>query len=127
MRNLMGRLKRVPAMASVLAVGVIAALALSFTASGQTRAYRAPRTTDGKPNLAGVYQAITEAYWDIEPHSAAPGPVQELGASFATQGGLGITDGPLPYKPEALATKKETYANRPKLDHEIKRELPDTP
>ena len=65
--------------------------------------WRAPRAADGKPNLNGIYQAITEAYWDIEPHSAAPGQVLELGASNAVPGGLGIVDGPLPYKPEALA------------------------
>src|SRR6185503_2468434 len=104
MRNLMGRLRPASTMALIVAVGTIAALALSFTVAGQTPAsrpaYRAPRTTDGKPNLSGVYQSITEAYWDIEAHSAAPGPVQELGATFATAGGLGITDGPLPYKPE---------------------------
>ena len=127
MRNLMGRLKPASTMALIVAVGVIAALALSFSVAGQTRAYRAPRTSDGKPNLNGVYQTITEAYWDIEPHSAAPSPVQELGASFATAGGVGITDGPLPYKPEALAKKKENYANRLKLDPEIKCYLPGTP
>ena len=127
----MGRLKPAPAMASIVAVGTIAAFALSFSVAGQTPgarpAYRAPRTSDGKPNLSGVYQAITEASWDIEAHSAAAGPVQELGASFATPGGLGITDGPLPYKPEALAKKKENYANRIKLDPEIKCYLPGTP
>ena len=130
MRNLMGRLKPASTVALLVAVGVITALAPSFTVEGQTPArpaYRAPRTTDGKPNLNGVYQSITEAYWDIEPHSSAPSPVKELGASFATAGGLGITDGPLPYKPEALAKKKENYANRLKLDPEIKCYLPGTP
>ena len=97
-------------------------------APAQTRgAYRAPRTADGKPNLNGIYQAITEAYWDIEPHNAAPGQIRELGASNAVPGGLGITDGPLPYKPEALAKKKENFANRLKLDPEIKCYLPGTP
>ena len=76
MRNPMGRVKPALTMAWIVAVGVIAALALSFSVAGQTPAqrpaYRAPHTTDGKPNLSGVYQAITEAYWDIEPHSSAP-------------------------------------------------------
>jgi hypothetical protein len=114
--------------ASIAALGVIAALSLATSPlAGQARAYRAPRTSDGKPNLNGVYQAITEAYWDIEPHSAAPGQIRELGASNAVMGGLGITDGPLPYKPEALAKKKENYANRITLDPEIKCYLPGTP
>ena len=117
--------------ASIVAVGVIAVLGLSPTVAGQAPAagpaYRAPRTTDGKPNLNGIYQAITEAYWDIEPHGAAPGQIRELGASNAVPGGLGITDGPLPYKPEALAKKKANYANRLTLDPEVKCYLPGTP
>jgi len=125
--------------ASIAAVGVIAGLALSFTAASQTRApqagspqsqtsgVRTTRAADGKPNLNGVYQAISEAYWDIEPHGAAPGPVQELGASYAMAGGLGIVDGPLPYKPDALAKKQQNFANRVKLDPEIKCYLPGVP
>jgi len=125
--------------ASIAAVGVIAGLALSFTAASQTRApqagspqsqtsgVRTTRAADGKPNLNGVYQAISEAYWDIEPHGAAAGPVQELGASYAMAGGLGIVDGPLPYKPDALAKKQQNFANRVKLDPEIKCYLPGVP
>jgi len=125
--------------ASIAAVGVIAGLALSFTAFSQTRApqagspqpqtggVRTARAADGKPNLNGVYQAISEAYWDIEPHGAAAGPVQELGASYAMAGGLGIVDGPLPYKPDALAKKKQNFANRVKLDPEVKCYLPGVP
>jgi hypothetical protein len=112
-------------------IGALSAIAVVWLAtlpgSGQARAYRAPRTTDGKPNLNGIYQAITEAYWDIEPHSAAPGQVRALGASNAVPGGLGITDGPLPYKPEALAKKKENFAKRITLDPEIKCYLPGIP
>ena len=96
-------------------------------ATGQAQAYRAPRTADGKPNLNGVWQALNEAYWDIEPHSAAPGPVLDLGASYAIPGGLGIVDGQLPYTPQALAKRKENFANRLKLDPEIKCYLPGVP
>src|SRR5213593_343856 len=96
---------------SIGVVGAIAALALAaLPALGQARAYRAPRTSDGKPNLSGIYQAVTEAYWDIEAHSPAPGVVFELGASDAVPGGLGIVEGgQLPYKPEALAKKKANF------------------
>jgi len=125
--------------ASIAAVGVIAGLTLSFTAFSQTRApqagspqpqtggVRTARAADGKPNLNGVYQAISEAYWDIEPHGAAAGPVQELGASYAMAGGLGIVDGPLPYKPDALAKKKENLQKRLQLDPEMKCYLPGVP
>jgi hypothetical protein len=121
MRDRLGR-------ALIFVVGAITAVSLAtLPIAGQARAYRAPRTADGKPNLSGIYQTITEAYWDIEPHAAAPGIIQELGASNAKPAGLGIVDGALPYKPEALAKKKDNYANRLKLDPEIKCYLPGTP
>jgi hypothetical protein len=115
--------------ACIGAVGAIAVLWFVMPpASGQVRAYRAPRTSDGKPNLNGVWQSLSEAYWDIEAHSPAPGATFELGASNAVAGGAGIVEGgPLPYKPEALAKKKDNYANRLKLDPEIKCYLPGVP
>jgi len=83
--------------------------------------YRAPRTADGKPNLNGIWQALNEANWDLEPHAAAQGTVLALGAQFSIAPGIGVVEGgSIPYKPEALAKKKENFANRLKLDPEIK-------
>ena len=114
--------------ALLASAGVAAVLSLAAVpAGGQARSYRAPRTTDGKPNLNGIWQALTEAYWDIEAHSAAPGAVLELGASNAIPGGLGIVEGQIPYTPQALAQKKENFANRLKLDPEIRCYLPGVP
>jgi hypothetical protein len=114
-----------------LIVALAASLALTFavmTAGGQTQAYRAPRAADGKPNFNGIWQAVNEAYWDIEAHAAGPGPVLELGAAHAVAGGLSIVDGgTIPYKPEALKKKQENSANRLKLDPEIKCYLPGVP
>ena len=65
-----------------MAAVIAAALALVVTtATAQTPAYRAPRTADGKPNLNGIWQALTTAYWDIEAHPAGPSVVRELGAA----------------------------------------------
>ena len=90
-------------------------------AAPAAQAYRAPRSADGKPNLNGIWQALNEANWDIEGHAAAMGPVAALGAQFSIAPGIGIVEGgQLPYKPEALAKKKENSANRLKLDPEIK-------
>ena len=98
------------------------------TVSGQAPAYRAPRTADGKANLNGVWQAINSAHWDVEAHSAAPGLINEqLGAAYAIPGGMGIVEGEIPYRPEALAKKKENFENRLKLDPEIKCYLPGVP
>ena len=120
--------------AVIASAGVAAVLSLAVVqaggqaAGGQARAYRAPRTADGKPNLNGIWQALNEAYWDIEAHSAAPGAVLELGASNAIPGGLGIVEGgQIPYTPQALAKKKENFANRLKLDPEIRCYLPGVP
>ena len=81
-------------------------------AQGQTPAYKAPRTVDGKPNLSGIWQALNEANWDIQAHAAQAGP-PEYGAMFAQPAGVGIVEGDqIPYQPWALAKKKENYENR---------------
>jgi hypothetical protein len=108
------------------AIAFAALLLASTSVPGQT-GYKAPRTADGKPNLSGIWQAMNTAHWDIEAHSAAPGPMWELGAQFAIPGGAGVVDGPIPYTPEALKKKQENFANRMKLDPEIKCFLPGVP
>ncbi len=90
--------------------------------------YRAPRAPDGKPNLNGVWQALNEAYWDVEGHAAAPGRVLALGAADAVVPGIGVVEGgPIPYLPEAAAKKKQNFENRLTLDPEIKCYLPGVP
>src|SRR5687768_18621843 len=96
-----------------------ALLLAAATAPGQT-GYKAPRAPDGKPNLNGIWQAMNTAHWDIEAHSAAPGPVVALGAAYSVPGGAGAVEGEFPYKPEALAEEKDDFVNRLKLDPEIK-------
>lgn len=99
---------------------------LALLAQAQT-APRIPRI-DGKPNLNGIWQAMTTAYWDLEPHPAQPGAVLAMGAMGAIPAGLGVVEGgAIPYKPEALARKKENFANRMKLDPEVKCYLPGIP
>jgi hypothetical protein len=111
-----------------MAVATAALCLLVVPASGQTPAYRAPRTGDGTPNLNGIWQALNEANWDIEGHSAAPGRVLELGAEDAIVPGLGIVEGgALPYLPAAAAKKKENFEKRLSLDPEIKCYLPGVP
>jgi hypothetical protein len=104
--------------------------------------YVAPRGPDGHPNLNGVWQVLNTANWDIEAHPARaalafrPGPfgpvpakeVVALGAVGSVPPGLGVVeDGPLPYKPEALATKKDNEAHWLQRDPEIKCYLPGVP
>jgi len=122
MRNRFGR--------TWIPLGVVAAalVVAATTSVAQTPAYRAPRGPDGKPNLNGIWQALTNAYWDIEAHAARPSVVRELGAAGAVPGSMGIVEGgEIPYRPEALAKKKENFTNRVKLDPEIKCYLPGVP
>jgi hypothetical protein len=88
----------------------------------------APRTADGKPNLSGIWQAMNTAEWDIQPHDAKAGPLVVMGAVGGIPAGLGVVeDGPLPYRPEALARKKENEANWLALDPVVKCFLPGLP
>ena len=91
-------------------------------AAGQAApVYRAPRTADGKPNLNGIWQALNEANWDLEAHAASQGSLVATGAQFSVPPGIGVVEGgTIPYKPEALAQRKENFANRAKTDPEVK-------
>src|SRR5262245_10825636 len=91
------------ARAAAVVVG-IAGLCLgarTITAQGQA-AYRAQRTTDGKPNINGIWQAMNTANWDIEAHGTAMAPYPELvGVYLAQPAGLSVVEGgTIPYKPE---------------------------
>src|SRR5216684_3371965 len=127
-------------MKAVLA-GAALALAVIHVA-GQTPTYRAPRTPDGKPDLNGIWQSLNEANYDLEGHTARsamalrPGPygpvpaapVLALGAVGAVPPSLGVVEGgEIPYKPEALKTKKENHENWLSRDPEIKCYLPGVP
>ena len=76
--------------------------------SGQApAAYRAPRAADGHPDLNGIWQANTEANYDLEAHMARPamalragpyGPVPAaavlaLGAVGSVPPGMGVVEG----------------------------------
>ena len=114
----------IPAMAAMAGILWLAAL----PAAGQATAARGPRTPDGKPNLSGIWQVLTTANWDLEAHPAAASPMIPLGAIGAMPPGQGVVEGEeIPYKPEALAKKKENFTNRLKLDPEVKCYLPGVP
>jgi hypothetical protein len=129
--------------------GLLAACAVAATVAlvslapltGQTRTPTIPRL-NGKPDLNGIWQALNTANWDIQAHNAKaalamrPGPVVPVpakevlafGAVGSIPAGLGIVDGDeIPYRPEALAKKKENEANWLQRDPEIKCYLPGVP
>jgi len=89
--------------------------------------YRAPRTGDGRPDFNGIWQALDGPNWNIEAHAADFGTVPQLGAINAVPPGPGVVDGPIPYRPEALAQRNANYKNRTSEDPEAKCYLPGVP
>ena len=77
-----------------------------------------PRTSDGKPDLSGVWQVLNTAAWDIQDHRGRLG----------VPAGQGVVEGnDIPYQPWALAKKQENFANRLTADPEAKCFMPGTP
>jgi hypothetical protein len=128
---------------AVVAAALGAVLAVvGMPVAGQAPASGVPRLADGRPDLNGIWQALNEANYDIQMHVARPamalragpyGPVPAaavlaLGAVGAVPPGLGVVEGDeLPYRPEALAKKRENQENWLTRDPEIKCYLPGVP
>ena len=94
----------------------------------QSDGYRAPRTAEGTPDFNGIWQALSTAHWDIEPHGASQGNVKALGALNAMPGGLGVVEGDaIPYRQEAREQRNDNFANRLVRDPAIKCYLPGVP
>jgi hypothetical protein len=101
-----------------------------------------PRTASGKPDMNGIWQALGNAHWDIEPHLARPalalqpGPVVPVpakevlafGAVGAVPSGQGVVvGGEIPYLPKALVVRDENRENWFDRDPEVKCYLPGVP
>ncbi len=92
----------------------LAALAVATVVSGATLAAQTPaasatlpRTADGRPDLSGIWQALSGPEFDIEAH----GPRKDAPP------GLGIVEGgSIPYTPAGLAQKQKNFADRATAD-----------
>jgi hypothetical protein len=125
---------------------VAAVMSISFRpVAGQVA--RPARTSDGKPNFNGIWQAINEANWDLQAHEALPAavtqpgvypyaytrvpaaPVLALGAAGGVPASLGVVegDGQIPYKAAAAAIKKENAEHWIDRDPELKCYTPGIP
>jgi hypothetical protein len=108
------RFRLTAAMFLCLLVGIAAPLA-----SGQSTAVGGlPRTPDGKPNLAGFWQALNTAGWNLEDHPALKG---------VPPGESVVQGGDIPYQPWATAKRKENFENQAAADPENKCFLPGVP
>jgi len=70
-----------------------------------------PRLASGKPDFSGIWQTLSEADYDLEPHAgrrdAPPGP--------------GVVEGDaIPYLPAALEQKRRNFESRAKEDPRLK-------
>jgi hypothetical protein len=121
-------------------LGVLALAVLPVYAHAQNPDI--PRTLSGRPDLNGIWQALGNAHWDIEPHRAraalqmVPGPVVPVpapavvafGALGAVPPGMGIVaGGEIPYLPGALAVRDANRENWVALDPVVKCYLPGVP
>ena len=102
-----------------------------------------PRLSEGRPDMNGIWQVLSEANYDLEPHMARhsmqmrPGPVNpvpaistlRLGAVGAVPGSLGVIagGGGIPYTAEARALKEENRADWIDRDPEVKCYMPGVP
>ena len=124
--------------ATIAALLVTAILPLFVQAQGDD----IPRTASGRPDLNGIWQALGNAYWDIEPHQARagletePGPLGPvpargmvaMGALGSVPSGWGIVEGgEIPYQPQALEIRDENQANYLERDPAIKCYMPGVP
>jgi hypothetical protein len=94
-----------------VAGALLSAWLLLMAASGaaaEGSAADIPRTPDGKPDFSGIWQSLSGADYDLEPHAgrqdAPPGP--------------GVVDGgALPYQPWAIEKRAANLAERATADH----------
>ena len=91
------------------AIAMTVLLAVAIAAAAQAPAL--PRMPDGKPNLQGIWQVLNTASWDIQDHPARLG----------VPGGQAVVEGnELPYRPEALAKRRQNFENRATADPDSK-------
>ena len=88
--------------------------------AGRGAAAARPATIAGKPNFNGVWQALGNAYWNLEDHSASGlNQFWQLGAIAAIPAGQSVVEGgTIPYLPAALKKRQENMAGWPKTDPE---------
>lgn len=87
-----------------------------------------PRTPDGHPDFNGLWQALGNSHWDVEPHNARFGPDYRWAATGAIPAGLGIVEGgQIPYLPAARAKQQENQSNWLALDPVVKCYMPGVP
>jgi hypothetical protein len=106
------------ALAFTFALGAAAWLVMNGAGPAPVAGETLPRTSGGKPDLSGVWQALNTAAWDLQDHGAARG----------VPAGQTVVEGnEIPYRPEALIKKQDNSKNRATADPEARCTLPGVP
>jgi len=100
------------------AVVLTIALTLTCTIALRAQGTPVPRTADGKPDFSGIWEALSKADDNIEPHSASRIAPASAGI---------VAGGALPYKPDMIAKRKRNFDARATADTEAKCYLPGVP
>ena len=109
---------------------IIAALLASWAmvAPGQQPAQQIPRTADGTPRLDGIWQALTEANWDIRPHTPV---TRSFPSSVRLQpfipDSASSRAASCPIRTGRLRKQQENFANRLERDPEANCFMPGVP
>lgn len=93
-------------------------LVLLLAASAFNSNAQLPRTSDGKPDFSGIWQASGSAAADLQDHAAR----LNMPAGLSV-----VSGGAIPYTPSASARKAENFANRAKDDPLGKCYIPGVP
>ncbi|HEX6996349.1 MAG TPA: hypothetical protein VF339_19620 [Gammaproteobacteria bacterium] len=86
----------------------LAALGAAADAAGDDPAADIPRTADGKPDFSGIWESMSGADYDLEPHA---------GREDAPPGAGVVVGHYLPYQPWAREQRDRNFAARATADH----------
>lgn len=91
--------------------GVMAQQAASAHRTATSPASDIPRLANGRPDFSGIWETLSEADYDLEPH---------VGRRDAPPGPGVVEGGEIPYRPEALEQRRANFENRAEDDPRLK-------
>ena len=108
---------------------LVTLISLTFSAGARSQSDSdLQRDSYGHPDLNGIWQAMGNLHWNLEPHEARAGPVAELGALGAVPAGLGAVEGgEIPYQPWARKQQQENRKGWVSGDPAVKCYMPGIP
>ncbi len=113
----------------IITTSLFVSLTGLFSIQGLAQSGEISRTPSGKPDLSGIWQAMTTAHYNIEPHAASYGPYpRDMGAVSAIPASLGLVEGgKIPYNEQALRVRDANRADAHNLDPLTKCYMPGVP